>query len=132
MPLVRIDMPESIDPDTARKIGEVVNDAMVAVINVPQGDKFQVIARHASQGLNLTASYLGIPYSDKLLLIQITLSQGRSIEAKKALYRKIADDVAQLGLRKEDVFINLVEVAKENWSFGNGEMHYAPAAPSDG
>ena len=130
MPLVRIDMPESIDPDTARRIGEVVNDAMVGVINVPQGDKFQVITRHASQGLNLTTSYLGIPYSDKLLLVQITLSQGRSIDAKKALFKRIAEDIAKLGLRKEDVFINLVEVARENWSFGNGEMQYAPA--SDG
>jgi phenylpyruvate tautomerase PptA (4-oxalocrotonate tautomerase family) len=123
-------MPESIDPDTARRIGEVVNDAMVGVINVPQGDKFQVITRHASQGLNLTTSYLGIPYSDKLLLVQITLSQGRSIDAKKALFKRIAEDIAKLGLRKEDVFINLVEVARENWSFGNGEMQYAPA--SDG
>ena len=131
MPLVRIDMPESIDPDTARRIGEVVNDAMVGVINVPQGDKFQVIARHASPGLNLTTSYLGIPYSDKLVLVQITLSQGRSIDAKKALFKRIADDIAKLGLRKEDVFINLVEVARENWSFGNGEMQYAPP-PSDG
>ena len=60
------------------------------------------------------------------MLIQITLNQGRTTEMKKAFYKRVADDLhGRLGIRREDVFINLVEVAKENWSFGNGEMQYA-------
>jgi 4-oxalocrotonate tautomerase len=59
-------------------------------------------------------------------LIQITLNHGRTLEQKKAFYRRVADDLAELGVRKQDVLINLVEVAKENWSFGNGEMQYGP------
>jgi phenylpyruvate tautomerase PptA (4-oxalocrotonate tautomerase family) len=48
------------------------------------------------------------------------------VEQKRAFYRLIADDLhASLGLDRQDVFINLVEVAKENWSFGNGEAQYA-------
>ena len=126
MPLVRIDLPESIDADTARRVGETVHKAMMEVINVPAGDKFQVITRHPPQGRNLTPEYLGIRYSGNLVLIQITLNHGRTVDMKKAFYRRLADDVAGLGLRKEDVIINLVEVAKENWSFGNGEMQYGP------
>lgn len=126
MPLLRIDLPQSIAADTARRIGEAVHQAMIEIINVPNGDKFQVITRHPPELRNLTSEYLGIHYSDKLLLIQITLNQGRTLEQKRAFYRRVADDLAGLGLRKEDVVINLVEVAKENWSFGNGEMQYGP------
>ena len=126
MPLVRIDLPQSIDADRAQKIGETINKAMIEVINVPNGDKFQVITRHPPEGRNLTAEYLGIRYSNDLVLIQITLNQGRSVELKKAFYRRVADELAELDLRKEDVVINLVEVPKENWSFGNGEMQYGP------
>jgi hypothetical protein len=48
------------------------------------------------------------------------------VELKKAFYRRVAGDLSELGVRPQDVFINLVEVARENWSFGNGEMQYAP------
>jgi len=126
MPLVRIDLPQSVDANSARRIGETVHKVMMEVINVPAGDKFQVITRHPPEGLNLTSEYLGIRYSENLILIQITLNHGRTLELKKAFYRRVADSVAELGLRKQDVLINLVEVAKENWSFGNGEMQYGP------
>jgi phenylpyruvate tautomerase PptA (4-oxalocrotonate tautomerase family) len=126
MPLVRIDLPQSIDAEAARRIGETVNKAMMEVINVPEGDKFQILTRHPDAALNLTPEYLGVRYSKNFVLIQITLNQGRTLELKKAFYRRVADDLAGLGVRKEDVFINLVEVPKENWSFGNGEMQYGP------
>lgn len=126
MPLVRIDLPESIDANTARRAGETIHKAMTELINVPQGDKFQVITRHPPDSRNLTSEYLGIRYSPKLVLIQITLNQGRTVEQKKTFYRRVADDLAEIGLRREDVVVNLIEVAKENWSFGNGEMQYGP------
>jgi 4-oxalocrotonate tautomerase len=126
MPLVRIDLPQSIDANTALRIGETINKAMMEVISVPSGDKFQIITRHPPEERNLTAEYLGMHYSNNLVLIQITLNQGRTLEQKKAFYRRVADDLGELGVRKQDVLINLVEVAKENWSFGNGEMQYGP------
>ena len=126
MPLVRIDLPQSIDADRAQKIGETIHKAMTDVINVPKDDKFQVITRHPPEGRNVTSEYLGIHYSNNVALIQITLNQGRTVELKKAFYQRVATDLAELGLRKQDVVINLVEVPKENWSFGNGEMQYGP------
>ena len=60
------------------------------------------------------------------MIIQITMSAGRTLEARKALFRRMADLLHdEAGIRREDVMVNLVEVAKENWSFGNGEMQYA-------
>jgi phenylpyruvate tautomerase PptA (4-oxalocrotonate tautomerase family) len=72
------------------------------------------------------AEYLGIARSDNIVIIQITMSSGRNLEKKRRLYRRIAHNLAALGVRREDVWINLVEVAKENWSFGNGVASYAP------
>jgi 4-oxalocrotonate tautomerase len=126
MPLVRIDLPQSIDADLARRIGEAVNESMIRTISVPDGDKFQIITRHPPEGRNLSSEYLGIQYSEGLVLIQITLNSGRTVEQKKALYQRVADELAGLGMRRQDVVINLVEVAKENWSFGNGGMQYGP------
>jgi phenylpyruvate tautomerase PptA (4-oxalocrotonate tautomerase family) len=127
MPLVRIDLRRNPDPDFARRAGEVVYDAMRATINVPEHDHFQVLTEHDAGHLVYDAHYLGIARTDALLIVQITLNEGRTLEQKKLLYRSIADGLhQQLGVRREDVFINLVEVKKENWSFGNGIAQYAP------
>ena len=64
--------------------------------------------------------------TDDLIIIQITLSQGRTVEVRKTLYRRIAELLAQeVKLDPQNVFVNLIEVAKENWSFGSGEAQYA-------
>lgn len=126
MPLVRIDLSSDSPETLGTAIGELIYQAMRDTINVPADDKFQIVTRHAAGELVRPASYLGIEYSAGLVMIQVTLNHGRSIDLKKAFYRRVADDLhGQLGIRREDVFINLVEVAKENWSFGNGEMQYA-------
>ena len=126
MPFVRVDLLEGKSADYLAGLGEVVYDAMRATLNVPADDRFQVIAEHKPGTLFIDESYLGIQRSAECVLIQVTLNAGRSVQMKKDFYRAVADGLhARLALRKEDVFINLVEVAKENWSFGNGEAQYA-------
>jgi phenylpyruvate tautomerase PptA (4-oxalocrotonate tautomerase family) len=126
MPFVRIDLAKGKPAEHRKAIGEIVYKAMTETINVPVDDKFQVITEHTADELNFPKSYLGIEYSKDLVFIQITLNSGRTIDMKKAFYKRIADDLhAQLNVRREDVLINLVEVAKENWSFGNGIAQYA-------
>ena len=128
MPLVRIDIGPGHVAGFGRAVGEIVYRAMLSEISVPADDKFQIISQHQADEINIPESYLGIEYSDRIVFIQITLNQGRTTELKKKFYQRIADDlVAELGMRKQDVFISLVEVNKENWSFGNGEMQYGPA-----
>ena len=127
MPLVRIDLNKSYTQDISKKIGDIVYAAMEQEINVPKDDKFQIITRHESSEINIPDSYLGIKYTPEIIIIQITLNGGRSVELKKKLYKKIAEELhTKLHIRKEEVFIGLVEVDKENWSFGNGEAQYAP------
>jgi len=126
MPLVRIDLAAGKSPDYRRTIGEVVYDAMIATINVPRDDRFQVITDHPPADFIVDPNYLGIERSSDCVIIQITLNEGRTLDQKRAFYRAIADGLhTKLDLRREDVFISLVEVRKENWSFGNGEAQYA-------
>ena len=126
MPFVRIDLKRGKSPEYRKTLGEIVYQAMIELINVPQDDKFQVITEHDRTDLNFAESYLGNRYSDDVVFIQITLNAGRSVEMKKAFYKRIVDDYqAKLNGRADDVVINLVEVAKENWSFGHGVAQYA-------
>ena len=126
MPLVRIDLPRGKSTEYRRTLGDVVYEAMIQTINVPANDRFQIITEHAPEDLNFAESYLGNTYSQDIIFIQITLNAGRSVEMKKAFYKRIADELnAQLMVRRDDVWINLVEVAKENWSFGGGIAQYA-------
>jgi 4-oxalocrotonate tautomerase len=126
MPFVRIDLPRGKTLEYRRTLGDVVYEAMIKTINVPANDRFQVITEHPPEDLIIDRSYLGIERTAECVLIQVTLNEGRATELKKAFYKAIADGLHErLGLRKQDVFINLVEVKKENWSFGNGEAQYA-------
>ncbi len=126
MPLVRISLMKGKPEGFGKKVGAVVYRAMADTINVPAKDNFQIITEHDSNGLIYDPSYLDIPRSDGIVFIQITLNEGRGVEAKKALYRTVAERLhAELGVRVADVFVNLVEVKKENWSFGNGIAQYA-------
>jgi phenylpyruvate tautomerase PptA (4-oxalocrotonate tautomerase family) len=130
MPLVRISLRKGRSADERRAIGDAVHESLVEAIDVPVKDRFQIITEHETADLVYDAEYLGIARSPEIVVVQITLSVGRSLEQKRALYRRIAERLAaRARLRPQDVWINLVEVARENWSFGDGVASYAPEAP---
>lgn len=126
MPFVRIDLVEGKSMDYRRVVGEVIYDAMIEVLKAPKDDRFQVFTEHAPDSHIADEGYLGIRRTRDCIFIQLFLNQGRTIEQKKDFYKAVADGLhKRIGLRREDVFIGLVEVPKENWSFGNGEAQYA-------
>jgi phenylpyruvate tautomerase PptA (4-oxalocrotonate tautomerase family) len=126
MPLVRIAFMKGRPEGFGRKVADVVYRTMVDTINVPAKDNFQIITELDKDGLVYDPGYLDIARTDGIVIIQITLNEGRTVELKKAFYKALADRLKQeLGVRREDVFIGLVEVKKENWSFGNGIAQYA-------
>jgi 4-oxalocrotonate tautomerase len=128
MPLARIDVNQSASAELIRAVSDAIYDAMRELANVPVNDKFQVVTRHAADEIIYPKDgYLGIDYSPNIILIQVTWVAGRSTEVKKKFYRRIADELHEKqGVRKQDVWITLVDNAREDWSFGNGEMQYAP------
>ncbi|GAC1417786.1 MAG: tautomerase family protein [Candidatus Velthaea sp.] len=125
MPLVRIDLARETAPETRSGVGDVVYEAMLTTLNVPRDDRFQVIAAHEPGGLVFDNGYLGIE-RHRCIFIQVTLNEGRTVVQKRAFFAAVADGLHErFEVRREDVFISLVEVKKENWSFGNGEAQYA-------
>jgi len=127
MPLVRIALRRGKSQEYRRAIGQAVHQCIVDAFNVPSDDRFQIVTEHEPDSLIYDPSYLGISRTDDIVMIQIALSVGRSIEMKRRFYSAVAQSLAaRPGIRPQDVFINLVEVAKENWSFGNGTAQYAP------
>ena len=126
MPFVRVDVLDSRTPEELTAIGDGVHRALVEAIGIPPQDRFQVLNRHPQSGLVFDRHYLGIARTDGVVFIQITMSLGRSLEQKKNLFQGIVRHLSEKpGVRTEDVFVNLVEVVKENWSFGNGIAQYA-------
>jgi 4-oxalocrotonate tautomerase len=125
MPLARIDLRRGKSPAYRKAICDGVYRALRETFDVPENDRFQVVAEHDADNFIHAENYLGIRYSDNLVVIQITVSDTRNTETKQALFARIADLLAENpGLRKEDVFINLIECKTENWSFGNGIAQY--------
>jgi len=129
MPLARIDLIEGKSAEYRRTIGEVVYQAMIGVLKAPKDDRFQVITEHEVGDFIFDPTYLGISRTPDCVFIQLTLNKGRTVAVKQAFYKAVADGLHErLKMRREDVFISLVEVDKENWSFGNGVAQYAQPA----
>ena len=126
MPLVRISLPQNTQPSDVAAVSAAVHQALVATFNVPEPDRFQAIHRHSQEELVCTPEFLGIKHSTHVVFVQISCSPGRSVDMKKALYEKIAIDIANSSSFKAgDVIINLLETNRENWSFGLGVAQYA-------
>jgi phenylpyruvate tautomerase PptA (4-oxalocrotonate tautomerase family) len=126
MPLVRVSLRRGKSDDYKKAIGDGVYRALRETFTVPDEDRFVTVSEHSESEFQFSKSYMDIARTDDLIILQITVSNTRSIEQKKALFARIVELLSQKpGLRKEDVFINLLEVAKENWSFGNGVAQHA-------
>lgn len=126
MPLVHIALRAGTTQAQQCTIADAVHQALVETIGIPPADRFQLISEHGTGQFIYDPSYLGICRTDQLVILQITISVGRSVEQKRALYRRISELLVKCAsIRPEDVFINLIEVAKENWSFGLGVAQYA-------
>src|SRR4051794_13566519 len=126
VPPVRISLRSGKSQEYQTAIADAVHQAMVETISVPPPARFQISTEHDPGSLIYDPTYLDIKRSDDIVIIQVTLNTGRTVEMKRAFYARGAELLHQKpGLRKEDVMITLVEVGKENWSFGNGEAQYA-------
>lgn len=125
MPLVRITVVQGTPEQTRRAIAEGVHAALVECAAVPADDRFQVVEQIPAADLHWDPSYLGIRRTGAVL-VQVFLNQGRTVDVKRALYARMADTLQAAGVPRENLIVNLVEVARENWSFGDGRMSYPP------
>lgn len=126
MPLVRISLRAGQKAERRQAIADGVHRAMVETFNVPADDRFQILTDYDNSTVIYDRHYPKIERSDDTVFVQIFANNTRGLEQKKALYARMADILTETAkLRREDLFISVVEVAKENWSFGNGIAQYA-------
>ncbi len=125
MPLIHVSLRAGKPESYRQAICDSLYSAMRETLDVPEGDQFIAITEHAAANFRYGAAF-GIARSDDLVLIQITVFNTRTAEQKKALFRRTADLLGQSpGIRPEDVFVNVIEAAKENWSVGHGLAQFA-------
>ena len=125
MPLVRIDLRRGKSGVYKKAISDGVYQALREIFAVPENDRFMVVTDRGEEDFLYEPSYLGIPHSADFVMLQITVTNTRTVEQKQALYARIVELLAQNpGIRPQDVMINLIDVGKENWSFGNGVAQY--------
>lgn len=125
MPLTRISLSAGKTEAFRQALTDGIQQALVQTFNVPPDDQFMLLTEHQPADLIYNRHYLGIERSDDFVAIQLTVSNTRTLVQKQALYKRIVELLAERpGLRKDDVFINLVEVLPENWSFGLGDAQY--------
>lgn len=126
MPLVKIYLPAGLPELQKIAVGDIIHNALVTSANVPPADRFQLIFDMPPENLIVDPHYADANRSGQQIIVEITLNAGRSVEIKKNLYAAIAGDLSEkVGFRKDDIFIVLVEVARENWSFAHGLAQYA-------
>jgi phenylpyruvate tautomerase PptA (4-oxalocrotonate tautomerase family) len=126
MPLVHISLLAGKSEAYRQAIFNSIYEAMRETFSVPEGDQFMTIQEHDASNFRYGADYAGIARSNNVLFIHISAMKTRSIEQKKALFRRLSELLGESpGVESGDVFINLIEGAKENWSLGHGEAQYA-------
>jgi 4-oxalocrotonate tautomerase len=126
MPFIRVSVDRTRTTTETNAIGDEIYNALVEAVNAPVNDKFVAITRHTEDEFIYSKDYLGIQRSEHFIVIQIFMYAGRTVDQKKLLFKTIADKLSvNPGIRKEDIFITLVDVPKENWSYGNGEAQFA-------
>jgi 4-oxalocrotonate tautomerase len=125
MPLIRISLREGKSEAYKKALADGVHRAIVEGADVPAQDRFQIITEHPPGGLIYDPTYLGINRTDDIVMVQITLSTGRKLAQKRKLFKRMSEILAEKpGLSPQNLVVSLVEVAWENWSFGNGEAQY--------
>lgn len=126
MPLVKIHLRRGKSPEYLRAVGDSIHAALVAKANVPEDDRFQLVRQYEMDEMSAHPSYAGVSRSEDLIVVEITLNHGRTTEIKRDLYADICARLGQdPGVRPDDLLVSLIEVSKENWSFGKGLATYA-------
>lgn len=126
MPFVRVSIHDSATDSQLAAISDAIQVSLIDAFNVPATDRFQIITRHPANELVCTPEYLGVAHSDRVVFIQIVVTEGRTVEMKKKLFALLASSIAETGaVAAADIIISLYEGKKENWSFGNGLAQYA-------
>lgn len=122
MPVAKIHVLESrYDKRRLTNVSKAVQDALIKILKIPPDDFFQIIHELPRNRFLHTPSFLGLKYSDDLILLDLTFISGRPKETRLALLKELNERIVSgAGISPDDLLINLYEIAGENVSFGQG------------
>lgn len=133
MPLVKISLRSGRSSQDKDAIASAIQDALVGNLGIPPEDRYQLFTEYDEDNFRHTGAYLGMSYSDQLLIIEITFLQGRDDEIKKMLLADINRNLVAAGVvSADDVFVMITEIGLANISFGQGQAQRAPAVATAG
>lgn len=115
MPLVMIETRRGLSPDTKRRMFDAVHGALMAAFKIPDHDRAQRLLEYAPEDFEIPPGR-----GDRFTIVSIEAFAGRSLDAKRALYREIVVRLAEVGVPEADVFIVLKEIPVENWGLRGG------------
>jgi phenylpyruvate tautomerase PptA (4-oxalocrotonate tautomerase family) len=115
MPLVRIEVRRNREPEEKRAICDAVHAAMKEALLIPEHDRHIRYIEHAPEDFQVPPGK-----TEEYTLVEITLFQGRSMDARRTLYQAVVRNLGPLGIAPEDVFIVLIESPSENWGVRGG------------
>jgi phenylpyruvate tautomerase PptA (4-oxalocrotonate tautomerase family) len=131
MPLVKVNLLEGRSVEEKDSIAASIQAALVSTLGVPDEDRYQLFDEYDGESLRHTSGYLGLTYTDQLLIVEITLLVGRDDEVKKSLHAAINRNLVAAGVvGGDDVFVLLTEIGRANVSFGKGLAQRAPISQS--
>ena len=122
MPLATIHVLEGrYDEGRLSNVSQAVQDALISILKTPSDDFFQIIHELPRNRFLHTPSFIGMTYTDDLILLEIAFISGRPKETRLALLKELnARIVAGAGVSPDDLVIQLSEGPGENFSFGRG------------
>jgi phenylpyruvate tautomerase PptA (4-oxalocrotonate tautomerase family) len=133
MPLVKVNLLKGRSAAEKDAIAASIQAALVGTLGVPDEDRYQLFNEYDGESLRHTSEYLGLTYTDQLLIVEITFLVGRDDELKKSLLAAINRNVVAAGVvGGDDVFVLITEIGRANVSFGRGLAQRAPISPSAG
>ncbi|TDD53374.1 tautomerase family protein [Saccharopolyspora elongata] len=128
MPVFQVHVPAGrFSPEQKRALGQALPEALQEALGIPAEDQFVTITGHRPDELLLDPEYMGMERSGDAVIITVLFTAERPLSDKRALVRAICSKAtAALGIAGDDVFVALIPVPKENFSFGRGELQLAP------
>ncbi|MGW1725890.1 tautomerase family protein [Streptomyces sp. NPDC002306] len=131
MPVFNAHIPANrYSAEQKRALADALNQSLVQGLGIPEGDRFIMISEHGESELFLDPTFMGMQRGDDAMIITVLLGAHRPLEDKRAVASAINKLVVEaLGVSPDDIFVALVPVPNENFSFGRGELQLAEGAP---
>lgn len=120
MPLIQISLIKGKPKKYVKAVADGIHNALCSAWGIPEDDRFQLITEYEKRNFIINKKIWNVNRSDDVIVIYIT-SIMRPPEMKNKLYHELVKVLGKKpGVRKEDIFVTMVQNDRENWSFGNG------------